>query len=130
MPITAQTKAKFWILTIPQYAFTPYLPPSVSHLHGQLEHSDSGFLHWQLVATFATQVRLAHIRTIFGDVHAEPTRSDAARAYVCKEATRVDGTTFELGSLPVRRNSSEDWAAIKRAAIEGRLDDIPPAIFV
>lgn len=130
MPVNSQTKAKYWILTIPQYAFTPYLPPSVAHLAGQLEHSQSNFLHWQLIATFTTQVRLAHVRRVFGDAHAEPTRSDAARAYVRKEETRVDGTEFELGSLPIRRNSSQDWEAVKSAACEGRLDDIPAAIFV
>lgn len=121
------SQARFWILTIPHADFLPFLPDSVVHLAGQLERGDStAYLHWQLVASFGRAVRLAAIKRIFGQsCHAEPTRSVAARAYVFKPDTRVEGTQFELGQLPIRRNVQHDWDRIWNSAIDGRLDDIP-----
>lgn len=126
------SQARFWLLTIPHADFLPFLPDSVVHLAGQLERGDStGYLHWQLIATFGRAVRLAHVRRIFGNsVHAEPSRSDAARKYVWKDETSVPQTRFELGTLPTRRNVSHDWAAIWESATAGRLDDIPHDIRV
>lgn len=125
-------KARYWLLTIPHHDFTPFLPRSVVYLRGQLERGgNTGYLHWQLLATFSGQQRLAAVIRIFGQsCHAEPSRSDAADAYVWKEETRVDGTQFELGNKPVRRNNGDDWEAVRSAAKEGRFDDIPPDIFV
>lgn len=42
----------------------------------------------------------------------------------------MEGTRFELGSLPVKRNDSTDWARIKDLAKSGRLDDIQGDIFI
>jgi len=59
----------------------------------------------------------------------EPSRSDAARAYVHKEDTR-DGDQFEFGQLPCNRNSSTDWERVKELAKSGELDAIPSDIYV
>lgn len=125
-------KARYWILTIPHADFTPFLPRSVCFIRGQLERgANTGYLHWQLLATFAGQQRLAAVKQIFGATcHAEPSRSDAADEYVWKEETRVNGTQFELGVKPVRRNNNNDWDAVRLCAKENRLDDIPASIFV
>lgn len=108
------------------------MPAGVGYIRGQLERgAANGYLHWQLLAAFTTQQRLAAVLRKFGDAaHAEPSRSDAADAYVWKEETRVAGTQFELGTKPFRRNNADDWATVKLAAKEGRLDDIEPDIFV
>lgn len=128
--ITSQ--ARYWLLTIPHADFLPYLPKDVAYCKGQLERgNDTGYLHWQVLVTFKRKLRLGGLKAVFGNsVHAEPTRSDAANDYVWKEDTRVEGTQFELGSLPKCRGDSKDWDAIKDAAIGGRLDDIPADVYV
>lgn len=125
-------KALYWILTIPQHDFTPYLPAEVHYLKGQLEEGGTtGYLHWQLLCTCKTQLRLKQIKTIFGEsCHAEPSRSSAADDYVWKEETRIAGTQFELGERPFKRNSSADWASILEKAKTGMFQDIPPDILV
>ena len=125
-------KARHWILTIPQHEFLPYLPGGVLYLRGQLElGAQNAYSHWQLVASFSSQQRLAAIKKIFGEsVHAEPTRSESALEYVWKEETAVAGTRFELGNRPMRRNCSEDWESVRESAKRGRLDDVPADIFV
>lgn len=60
----------------------------------------------------------------------EASRSDAADAYVWKEETRIADTQFELGAKQVKRNSSEDWDAIRKRAKVGELDEIPADIYV
>ena len=96
-------QARFWLLTLSHHLFVPWLPPPVVHLQGQLERGEGGFVHWQVVASFRKKVSLAGVRAVFGDAHAEPTRSDAARQYVFKDDTRVEG---ELINLLKVRNSS------------------------
>lgn len=102
----------FWMATIPHHMFVPYLPPGVCHLQGQLERGHgglaggaapdggglplqddgpAGYLHWQICITFATKKTLLQARGIFGNAHLELTRSAAAREYVWKEDTRVEG---------------------------------------
>lgn len=122
--------AKWWLLTIPQYMFTPYLPPGCVYMKGQLEIGEGGFVHWQVFVTFGKAVRLSALRKIFGDVHCEVAKSQAARDYVGKEETRVEGTQFELGQEPIRRNNRNDWEKIKSDAIAGNLADIPGSVFV
>lgn len=125
-------KARYWILTIPQNDYTPFKPDRISWIRGQLERGEqSGFLHWQLFATFDSQVRLATVKRIFGErTHAEPTRSTAAESYVFKDDTAVVGTRFELGNKPINRNNPQDWETVRLCAIEGKLEDIPADIFV
>lgn len=122
----------YWIFTIPHHEFTPYLPSQCHWIRGQLENSESQFLHWQFVCLFKKKQSLASVRNIFGPYHAELTKSDAATEYVWKELTRVEATQFELGTKPMDRSSPTDWAAVCKSAKAGQLDDasIPPDVFV
>ena len=122
----------YWLLTIPHADFTPYQPPNVQYLRGQLElGSGTGFLHWQLLVAFKQKCRLASVKKTFGNsAHCELSRSVAATEYVWKDDTRVDGTQFELGKTAHKRNSETDWDAIVDSAKRGRLDDIPSDILV
>lgn len=110
----------------------PYLPPGCVYIRGQLESgADTGYLHWQLLVVCEKKCRLGGIKKIFGDgIHAELSRSDAADEYVWKDDTYVDGTRFELGAKPIRRNAKRDWDAIWDAAVAGRLVDIPASVRV
>lgn len=122
----------YWLLTIPHADFLPYKPVDVAFIAGQLERgADTGYLHWQLLVAFERKVRLAAVKKIFGQsVHAELSRSSAARDYVWKDDTAVAGTRFELGEFKLRRNVSKDWDAIREAAKSGRLEEIPADVYV
>jgi len=116
----------FWLLTIPSYNFTPYLPPRCSWIKGQLEcGNQTGYLHWQIIVALTTKGSLATVIGMFGNVNAELSRSEAASEYVWKEDTRVDGTQFELGAKPIRVNSKTDWEQVWTAAIAGNFMAIP-----
>lgn len=125
-------QGKYWILTIPQHAYLPYLPPCCCYIAGQLERGGiSGYLHWQILSVFKKKTRLAGVKSCFGDVaHAELSRSEAARAYCQKEDTAVAGTRFELGNYPFRRNEKTDWEKVKKLAMENRLLEIDGDVFV
>lgn len=128
---TTYAQGKYWILTIPQQHFTPYLPPSADFIKGQLEQGEGGFVHWQVVIGFNKKVRASTVKEVFGpQAHVELSRSAAANDYVGKEETRIEGTQFELGQLPFKRNSKTDWDAIKKAAQDGRLNDIDSDVYV
>lgn len=131
-PAQRYAQAKYWLLTIPQHLFIPFQPNGVSYIKGQLERGEQeGYLHWQVLVCFARKIRLAGVKTTFGDgVHAEPTRSEAANDYVWKEETRVDGTQFVLGKCPFKRNSAADWDAVWDAAKQGKIEEIPSDIRV
>ena len=118
----------FWLLTIPHANFTPWLPPPIKWIRGQLELGEGGFLHWQLIVAFESKCSLSGCRDVFGPFHAELSRSDAASDYVWKESSRVLGTQFELGAKPIRLNSKPDWESIWKAATIGDLESIPPGI--
>lgn len=94
------------------------------------ERDLGGYLHWQIVVVFARKIRLSGVREVFGTFHAEATRSAAALEYVWKDQTSVDGTRFELGTLPHNRGNDIDWARIRSAATEGRMGDIPDDVYV
>jgi len=122
-------QGRYWLLTIPHHLFTPFLPPCVSYIKGQLETGhQTDYLHWQILCAFPTKVRAAKLKELFGDVHHELTRSSAANDYVWKEDTYVNGTRFELGKLAFKRNSPDDWEKIWESAKTGRIMDIPPQI--
>jgi len=120
-------QGRYFLLTIPYHEFTPWLPPTVQYIKGQLEQgSTTGFVHWQVLVAFKTKVRLAGVKNVFGEgIHCELSRSSAANDYVWKEDTRIEGTQFELGKLAFKRNSTNDWESLWSCAIEGRLGDIP-----
>lgn len=124
----APAQARYWLLTIKEDAWSPpsELPDGITWLRGQLEQGESGFRHWQICCAFGRAVRLAMVKSKFcNSAHCEPTRSDAAGDYVWKEATRIDGTQFELGFKPVKANSKVDWERVWEAAKSGRIDDVP-----
>lgn len=122
----------YWLLTIPHACFLPYLPQSVAYLRGQLESgNDTGYLHWQLLVIFKRKCRLAAVKKVFGDgIHAELSRSSAATDYVWKDDTRVEGTQFELGKQPFRRNDPVCWENVRTLARQGRLDDVEASVYV
>jgi len=124
-------QARYWLLTIPHAAYTPWLPPGVAYCRGQLELGAGGFLHWQLLVILQKKATLRAVKELYGTTaHAEPSRSDAADDYVWKEDTRVAGTQFELGKRAFKRNSETDWEAVRRSAIEGKLESVPADVFV
>lgn len=134
-------QARYWMLTIPQEHFTPYLPKQCTYIIGQLElgenprepSQDPGrgqYLHWQLVVGFKRAVRTAAVVKLFGPYHAEQTLSEAAEQYVWKEETRVEGTQFKLGNKAIKRNCDTDWDEIRENAKNGKLEEIPADIYI
>jgi len=123
---------KYWLFTIPHHDYVPYLPKGCLYVKGQLEKAPTtGYLHWQMVCMFSKNVRLSAVKKVFGDsTHAELSRSSAADAYVHKEDTAVEGTRFELGQRPLKRNSDTDWDAVRLAAKSGQFDEIPADIYI
>lgn len=61
--------------------------------------------------------------------HYELTRSAAAEDYVWKDETSL-GERFEMGERKMRRNVSQDWEKVRSNAIQGKLEEIPPDIYV
>lgn len=92
-------QARYWILTIPEndWNIPETLPANLSFLKGQKEEgAASGYRHWQLVCAFKQKTSLHGVKKLFGPTaHAEPSRSEFANAYVWKDETRVEGTSFE-----------------------------------
>jgi len=125
-------QASWWILTVPQHLFLPYLPRGVLFIRGQLETgSKTGYLHWQICIRLAQKGTLRTVNSMFGDsVHAEPTRSSAAIEYCWKEDTRIAGTQFELGQIPHRRNDSSSWQEIWELAKKGQIEKVDPNVRV
>lgn len=121
---------RFWIGTCYQPS-APELSDGCVWIKGQQETCPTtGRLHWQLIAGFSKPQRLPAVKRLVCDGHWEPTRSLRADEYVWKDATSVEGTRFELGRKPVRRNISTDWDEIKASACAGNLDEIPSDIYV
>lgn len=125
---------RYWILTIPEYAYTPptQLPAKLKYITGQLESAPTtGYKHWQIYVVYKSPVRITQLKKDYGPAaHAEPTRSSAASEYCQKTATRVDETRFSLGAPSINRNSKKDWQKIWNDAKEGNLENIPPDILV
>lgn len=123
--MATRRQGTIWLATVPHYGFTPWLPPGIAYIKGQLERGDGGFLHWQLIFHCTRKQSIRSLRELFGPYHYELTRSAAAEDYVWKEDTRVEGTQFELGNRPLRRNNSNDWELIWSAAKSGDFSSIP-----
>jgi len=131
--------SKYYLLTLPasKYVFAPvYLPSGVAYMRGQLElpepsmGAEEGYLHWQFIVYTERKVRASFVRKLFGCAHVETTRSAQAESYVWKEDTYVDGSRFEIGQLPMRRNREKDWEAIWDHCKAGRICEIPADIRV
>lgn len=124
-------QGRIWMLTIPQYSYMPYKPPGVAFIRGQLEQGAGGYLHWQLLVWCERSRRKHWLIDCFGrTAHCELSRSARADAYVWKDDTAVNGTRFELGEKPIRRNSKTDWDIVRRQALAGDLLAIDSNIFV
>ena len=124
---------RYWILTIPSKSWhAPIeLQPPIQYIKGQLELGEGGYEHYQLVCCFTKQVSLSDCKRSFtNDAHAEPSRSSAANQYVCKDETSVPGSQFELGELPLKRNSKTDWEIILKKAKENKIDEIDADIVI
>ena len=121
----ARRQGIFWLLTIPGHHYMPFLPSTCCWIRGQRETGEGGFDHWQLLAAFSQKKTLSQVRDTFGPFHAELSRSDAAADYVWKLDTRIEGTQFELGTRPFRRNSKPDWDAVWTAATGGAVESVP-----
>lgn len=116
----------FWIGTIPFSDWTPVQDDGVQWIRGQHERGAGGFEHWQVLVAFTSKKSLAACKLIMGPTgHWELSRSDAAAEYVWKEDTRVEGSQFEFGSRPFRRNSSLEWDNFWDFAVAGNLMEIP-----
>jgi len=87
-------------------------------------------LHWQVVIGFKKAARLAAVRTLFGNFHAELCRSEAADDYVWKDESAVEGTRFELGRKAFKRSSETDWELVRESAKRGDLTAVPADVFV
>ena len=73
----------------------------VKYITGQLERGESGNVHLQYIVQFTTAKRLNGVRAAVNDqTHWEPIYGSIAqaRAYVTKEATRIDGP-WEYGQI-------------------------------
>lgn len=145
---TSQTTANkghaqgmYWIGTISPQLWTPpkSLPKDVSFIRGQLEEGDeTGRRHWQVVVGFKKKCRTGAVKAFFGfkknetrQCHVELTLSAAANAYVMKDETCVDtNLRFDYGDAPMKRNDKTDWAKCKELMKTGRLDDLPPDIYI
>lgn len=123
---------RIWLLTIPHASWNPILPDGCAYIKGQAEEgTETGYKHWQVLVWFGRTVRLSAVKKVFGrQCHAELSKSSAADAYVWKEESRIDGTQFELGQQPTKRNSKRDWDLIKQQVIEGKLEEVPSDLFV
>lgn len=137
MPVSS---ARFWIGTIfpsnetracQEWFESIVGKNSVVYVSGQLERAGTtGRLHYQILVGFSKPQRRRAVNAHVGNGHWEPTRSEAARAYVHKDDTAVPDTRFEFGNYPVRRNNGVDWEQIRECAKSGKLDDVPPDIYV
>lgn len=128
----------FWILTLPSSnpstsAWPPTeLPRGLQWISGQKEvGQERGYEHWQVCLALSKKGSLRTIQGMFGtDMHAELSRSSAAKEYCQKEDTAVSGTRFELGSRPIQRNSRIEWEDVWNAAKSGELERIPANVRV
>lgn len=126
-------QARYWLLTIPfdKHPIQPSTKDDLVYIKGQQERGATGYHHWQLLAVFSKKLRTSAVKRYFcREAHCEPSRSEAANEYVWKEDTRVEGTQFEIGSLPLHRNNKNDWDKIYEDAKSGDIDNIPKDIVV
>jgi len=135
----SRRQGRYWICTIPaqdadrETLVFPYaLDGSCAYVCGQLEEGqETGYLHWQVMAIFKRKVSIRSLQQSFCEGgHYELSRSEAARSYVGKEETRVGESFFELGTVPFKSNSGEDWDRVWECARNGRFMDIPSNIRV
>lgn len=141
-PQSARRQGIYWIATIPYEgtwtvgcgddapSFPFDLPSTCAYAKGQLEcGGTTSYLHWQVIFIWSRKVSLRQLKESFSTSgHYELSRSSSAEDYVWKEDTRIEGSQFEIGARPIRRNSQQDWDQVWDAARSGRILDIPAQI--
>lgn len=126
---TPTVQARYWLGTINE-GHGMFVPPRELNggllvwVRGQQERGDAGNIHWQVFASFSRKVTLSKVKQEVFNGHWEPSRSEAAEAYVWKEDTRIEGTQFEVGSKAFKRNSAEDWGRVRDLAVSGKVKTI------
>lgn len=125
-------QAKYFLLTIPQADFTPFLHNDVEYIKGQLEKGNTtDYLHWQISVGMKKKTTILVMKHLFGDrAHIEYSRSSAADAYVFKDDTAVEGTRFCLGKKSLKRASAKDWDLIRGYAESGDFKAIPSDVYI
>lgn len=125
---------KYWLCTIPERSWCPpqELGEEFAYVAGQLEEAPTtGYRHWQVLICFKKKKSLRQLKELIcNDGHFEPSRSDAARDYVLKEETYVEGTRFRLGEYPNRRNNKADWDKILDIAKKGIIEEIDADVVI
>lgn len=127
---------RHWMGTIPvaegsEEFNTTTFPNEVVYSRGQQEVGANGFRHWQIIIYLRKPQRLSWLKSrIHGTAHWEQTRSSACESYVWKEDTYVEGTRYEFGTKPFRRNEPKDWDRVLEQAKKGDLEGIPADIVV
>ena len=107
----------------------------VKYITGQLERGESGNVHLQYIVQFTTAKRLNGVRAAVNDqTHWEPIYGSIAqaRAYVTKEATRIDGP-WEYGQIAAsgkRRGYDEAVDAVMQGTPLQRVAREFPGIWV
>lgn len=102
--------------------------PTIVWMKGQREIGEGGFDHWQVLVLVKPKKSLRQMKDVEGTAHWELTRSERAEVYVWKDASRVPGTQFELGTKPFKRNSKRDWEEVWNKCTTGDMDGIEPGI--
>lgn len=121
----------FWLLTIPRGDWDPptELPADFNWIRGQAEIGEGGYAHWQIFVAFKSKKALQACKRFFTNTtHAELSRSESAAEYVWKDDTAVEGTRFEFGAKPIRRNARTDWELVWQSAVAGNLEAIPASV--
>lgn len=132
-PAISRRQGIYWLLTIPRVDWEPTLPDGICYVKGQAERGDNtGYEHWQLIAVCTRKQSIHGIKRLFGIIgmHGKLTYNEGASNYVWKEDTYIEGTRFELGQTPFKRNDPKDWEKIWTACTEGKILEIPADVRV
>jgi hypothetical protein len=87
-------------------------------------------VHIQAYISLKTEARMTGLKKRDPKAHFTLVKKDqGASAYCLKEETRIEGP-LEYGKRPLNPASKTDWTQIKKAAQEGRLDEIEDGIYV
>jgi len=130
-------QGRYWMLTIPADAWSPpqeasQLPRDVAYIRGQKEvgNSETSYIHWQILVVSA-KLRGNTLKRLFcRSAHVELSRSEAADKYVWKDDTAIEGTRFEVGQKPFKRNCKTDWDGAKEKAKAGLIDQVPSDVYI
>lgn len=139
-PRRARTHAPFtrnWVVTMYGDDSPRFDEETMRFLVYQREKCpNTGRLHWQTYVVFKKQLRTKAVSNLFHNAHVEPRKGthEEALAYCEKEESRVS-PPVRFGDPSDSREASGErekqrWDDIKKAAQEGRLDDVPSDVYV